>query len=118
MGRAFDIYLLQMPIPHVPLDVLMAPFYACVPNPFFVVDDGKSVAPDVMMIRVPALGFVVGSGVLASLLVYGTRAAGLGMVAAIPITVHWVLFVCHAFPYKTEKLFDTAGQLGFQLMSL
>ena len=100
------------------LSLLLDVVYGTLPAPFFVYNG--QVAPSLMMKKVP--GFLLATlsaGIFSGCVRMGEEIGGLSFAVAalIPIAVHWVLFLTHAMPYRTEKLFDLAGQIGFYLMA-
>eukprot|EP01065_Artemidia_motanka_P012001 TRINITY_DN16548_c0_g1_i1.p1 TRINITY_DN16548_c0_g1~~TRINITY_DN16548_c0_g1_i1.p1 ORF type:complete len:361 (+),score=84.30 TRINITY_DN16548_c0_g1_i1:57-1085(+) len=95
----------------------MDALYGSLPAPHFRQPDG-TLMPDVMMKSSPS--FLWFGGLLTMWAVCGcSHAGGLEVtVVALPVLVHWVLFLVHGWPCKSEKLFDVAGQLAFTSMAL
>jgi steroid 5-alpha reductase family enzyme len=104
--------------PHM-LSPLADLLYGSLPAPTFQLPDGR-LQPDFLMDTFPdALFFGVSLGIVGALDSYCQYAKApweFRVSCMTPVLVHWVLFLMHALPRRSEKFFDLAGQLGFCAM--
>lgn len=90
--------------------------YGSLPAPAFQLPDGR-LQPDFLMDTVPDWLFAaVTLGIVAAVFYANSVVFEDDLLAqqclAIPLGVHWSLFLAHGLPQKSEKFFDLAGQVG------